>query len=245
MDRQPFTFKAIFFALLLMSASTVKSQSFFDQADNFFQTFVQSGLVNYDSIAKNPATLNSLSRQIATFQLAGTTPPEQKAFYLNAYNILVIKLIVDNYPTEGPMAIPGFFDSKKLTVANREVTLDELEKEILFAAFPDPRLHFVLVCAAVGCPPIANYAYLPEVLEAQIEQKTSDVLNTHWYVRVHKDKTYISQVFDWYREDFVSDTTSVKDYINSFREINIPESHQLENYPYDWSLNDTKSSVRF
>ncbi|RED99397.1 DUF547 domain-containing protein [Marinoscillum furvescens] len=239
--------KSLFLTLGLFLATTylASGQSFFQETDRFLATHVHSGLIHYDSISKKPQALNQLIESIAAFQLAGTTPEEQKAFYINAYNLLVIKLIIDNYPTEGPMSIPGFFNQKKVTVTNRSMTLDELEKEILFEAFPDPRLHFVLVCAAVGCPPISDFAYSPDSLEQQIQRKTESVLNTNWYVRVHKDKTYISKVFDWYREDFVTDSTDVKAYINAFRKIAIPKNHPLEIYPYDWSLNDTKSSVRF
>lgn len=227
--------------LILLALHTFAQNSFFQDADNFFQNYVTVGLVNYDSITKNPGQLNRLVNEIADYVVIGKSPEEQKAFYTNAYNILVIKQIIDNYPTPGPMDIDGFFNETSFNVAGRKVTLDELEKEILFRAFPDPRLHFILVCAAMGCPPIADYAYTPASLDSLIEHKTKEVLNINWYVRVYKKKTQISNVFEWYKENFLNDTTSIKSYINQYRDLQIPDEHTLDVYEYDWSLNDSKN----
>ncbi len=233
-------------ALLLCSSGLLgQPKDFFSDAQAFFEGYVSSGLINYDSLKNNPAPLDGLARQIGNYRIAGKTLDEQKAFYTNAYNLLVIKQIVENYPTEGPMNIPGFFNQKTYRVAGRNVTLDELEKEILFAAFPDPRLHFVLVCAAIGCPPIADYAYMPDSLETQIETKTREVLNISWYVRIYKDRTLVSKVFDWYLPDFVNDAGSVKTFINKYRIIQIPDNHDIATYDYDWSLNDSKNAFRY
>lgn len=237
-------FFTVIIVCLLLLPNNVRSQGVFENTHNFMRTYVVDGLINYDSIRNNPAMLEELVAQTENYLLAGKSPAEQKAFYTNAYNILVIKQVIDNYPTEGPMAIDGFFDETTFEVSGSEMTLDELEKEILFPAFPDPRLHFVLVCAAVGCPPIADFAYVPDSLDVQLENKTREVLNINWYVRVYKNRTLISKVFDWYEADFVTDTSGVKDFINQYREILIPEDHTLETYDYDWSLNDS-SNFRF
>ena len=71
------------------------------------------------------------------------------------------------------MKIRGFFDGIKHTVMGEEVTLNQLEKGLLYPQFPDPRLHFVLVCAAKGCPPLDNCAYQPEKLDDQLTKRTA------------------------------------------------------------------------
>lgn len=238
------------YCLILIACTTTlcahaQSDSFFTKADLFFESYVTDGLVEYQKIKESPQTLEQLVRQIADFSLTGSAPPERKAFFINAYNLLVIKQVLENYPTKGPMSIPGFFDTKTYLVAGRPVTLDQLEKDLLFVQFPDPRLHFILVCAAIGCPPLADYAYVPDSLDTQIERKTREVLNINWYVRVYKDKTSVSQVFEWYETDFLNDTTSVKAYINRYREVQIPESHEIDTYQYNWSLNDSENSFRY
>ncbi|WP_421876008.1 DUF547 domain-containing protein [Marinoscillum sp.] len=233
-------------ALVLIPAfSFCQENSFFNKTHTFLKTHVEAGLIDYESIKKNPDELVELVTQIANYQIVGKDPTVQKAFYTNAYNILVIYQVVENFPIDSPWDVEGFFDTQEFEIAGRMATLDELEKEILFAAFPDPRLHFVLVCAAIGCPPIANYVYSPDSLESTLEAKTKDVLNIDWYVRVSKNKTAVSKVFDWYQSDFISDSTDVKDYINKFRSIRIPEAHPIETYDYNWELNDAKGRFRY
>ena len=236
-----FTSYLLFITLL----SSAQSDPFLTNANQFFQNSVKYGLVDYQSIKENPSLLNTLTDQIANYLIAGKEPVTQKAFYTNAYNILVIKQVVDNLPIKGPWDVNGFFDTQKFEVAGQMVTLDELEKNILFSAFPDPRLHFVLVCAAVGCPPIADYAFVPDSLESTLQNKTEEVLNIDWYVRVSKKQTAVSKVFEWYRPDFVSDSTTVLDYVNQFRVIKIPAEHEITTYDYNWELNDSNSEFRY
>ena len=238
------TLLAALFSLAFFQTQA-QSDSFFEDMHRFLQSNVKAGLIDYEQIKENPNLMNSLTQQVADYLIAGKSPQEQKAFYTNAYNILVISQVVNNLPIKGPWDVDGFFDANVFEVAGRMVTLDELEKDILFSAFPDPRLHFVLVCAAIGCPPIADYVYAPDSLESTLDQKTTEVLNIDWYVRVYKNKTSVSKVFDWYRKDFVSDSTDVKDYINQYREILIPEAHSMDIYDYNWELNDSKSRFRY
>ncbi|MAE86877.1 MAG: DUF547 domain-containing protein [Flammeovirgaceae bacterium] len=231
--------------VLATNLSYAQSDEFFVNANQFFQTYVKHGLVDYEYIKVNSRSINQLTDQIANYLVTGKDPVTQKAFYTNAYNILVIKQVVDNLPINGPWDVDGFFDTNEFEVAGRMVTLDELEKDILFSAFPDPRLHFVLVCAAIGCPPIANYAFVPDSLESTLENKTIEVLNIDWYVRVSKRQTAVSQVFEWYRPDFVNDTTTILDYVNQYRIIKIPSSHEVTTYEYNWELNDSNSEFRY
>lgn len=231
--------------LFVFTSSFAQNDQFFASADLFFKENVENGLINYQRVKENERRFNVLVEQVADFEIAGTNLTEQKAFYINAYNLLVIKQIADNYPVDGPFSIPGFFGEQTFTVAHREVTLDELEKKIIFKAFPDPRLHFLLVCAAVGCPPISAYAYMPDTLEEQIDQKTKETLNLPWYVRVHVNRALVSKVFDWYGKDFINDTTSIKSFINKYRDSPIPDGHELAYYEYDWTLNDSSTDYRF
>ncbi|MFY0606234.1 MAG: DUF547 domain-containing protein [Cyclobacteriaceae bacterium] len=239
--------KNIYLLICLFVAfnSTAQDQNFFKNSDDFFATYVENGLVKYQEVLDKPSDLNNLITQISEYLVAGKEPEEQKAFYTNAYNILVIKQIIDNYPIKGPLDKKGFFNATTFNVAGRDVTLDELEKDILFPAFPDPRLHFVLVCAAIGCPPIANYAFQPNDIDSLIDAKTREILNINWYVRVYKNHTQLSKVFEWYESDFINDTTDVKSFVNRYRDIKIPDDHEITTYEYDWLLNDAASSFRY
>lgn len=222
--------------LLLFCTGQLFGQSFFQEADKFFKQYVENGLVKYDQLEKNRALLNRLVQSIGAFDLENGSESEKKAFYVNAYNVLVIHHIMNNYPAEGPLNIEGFFSELKANVSGTELSLDELEKKWLYQAFPDERLHFVLVCAAMGCPPLADYAFMPEKLEEQLRDRTTFVLNFPAFIRVNKGIVQVSKIFEWYESDFLDDSESVLDYVDHYHTQNLI-GKKLLYYEYDWRLN--------
>ncbi|MFY0606251.1 MAG: DUF547 domain-containing protein [Cyclobacteriaceae bacterium] len=228
--------KHLVFLLMSLLVFGAEAQSFFEKAESFFAKHVKDGAVAYESIKENPSELNDLVKEIADLDLSNkrVSPDFIKAFYINAYNLLVIKEVIDLYPIYGPLKVDGFFNGIKHTVMGQEMTLDELEKGTLYKEFPDARLHFVLVCAAKGCPPIAAFGYFPDELDKQLTERTKTVLNLEWFVRVKGKKVEISQLFDWYAKDF----GEPKAYINKYRTEKITDSAKISYYQYDWSLNN-------
>ena len=226
--------------VLLITSLATQAQSVFDNADSFFAKNVKNGKVNYAGIKKQPQELNTLVKQIAEHDLSNkrVTDDYIKAFYINAYNVLVIKQVVDRYPIEGPMKVKGFFDGIKHTVMGEEMTMNQLEKGLLYTRYPDPRLHFVLVCAAKGCPPLADCAYQPEDLNEQLTKRTNEVLNLDWFIHVRDSKVYLSQIFSWYKGDFEDGSLSLISYINQYKTDKIPSKSKISFYEYDWSLNE-------
>lgn len=230
--------KHLVFLFAVLAVLHAHAQStFFDRTDAFFKMHVAEGRVNYAGIKKNPAELNVLVKEIETIRLADTDL-KLKAFLINAYNLLVIKQVVDLYPIKGPLTVDGFFSNTTFKVMDVSMTLDHLEKGTLYKKFPDPRLHFVLVCAAKGCPPLVNYSFKPEILEQQLNERTRQVLNLDWFIRVKDSKVEISQIFSWYEADFLSKTSTVLGYINAYRSKKINEKSSLAYYEYDWLLNE-------
>ena len=225
-------------AFIIFFAHHSMAQDFFDKADAFFEKYVKEGLVDYKSLKADPRLLNQLVDEIRRYPLKEVSGNAQKAFYINAYNLLVIDLVVDHYPIEGPLKVEGFFSEKKHLLAGKEMTLDQLEKENLMVSFPDARLHFVLVCAAMGCPPLANFAYKPDHLENQLKKRTEYVLNFDPFIRVikGKERVEVSKIFEWYRADFLTDSATILEYIDQYR-IEKLEGKELGYYEYDWTLN--------
>ena len=227
-------------ALNILLANPISSQStgqFFQDADQFFKMFVKDGLVDYEAVKKDESLI-FLVNHIASTNISGMEMPEKKAFYINAYNLLVIQSIIDEYPLKSVMDVKGFFDQKKHLVAGKMITLDQLEKELLFSLEQDPRFHFVLVCGAKGCPRIAPFAFLPDELENQLTIQTRKALNDPDFIRLNKKGVQISQIFQWYAKDFGRDLNEVISYINGYRESPIPENAKVGYYDYDWSLNE-------
>ncbi|MEQ6119265.1 DUF547 domain-containing protein [Reichenbachiella sp. MALMAid0571] len=221
------------------SLLTAQENPFFNGADQFLRTYVdKSGNVDYKAIVKNPTLLNKTITQIEEYDSKGNSSDELKAFYTNAYNILVIKQIVERYPIVGPLAVDGFFDKIKNKIAGEELTLNQIEKDKNLYVNRDERLHFALVCGAKGCPPLANFAFTPKNIESQLEDRTRLALNNDVFIQVKQDKTEVSQIFSWYKDDFEKkDVKGIVGYLNKYRKNQIPFDTRIVYYEYDWNLN--------
>lgn len=214
-------------------------KAFFDLADSFYQQNVAQGLVQYSAIKKDQAILRKLTGYIARADMSNYSDTEKLAFYINAYNLTVIQNIVNHYPVKSPMDIKGFFDEHKNLIAGEQITLNELENKKL-RSIHDPRIHFVLVCAALGCPKLAGFAYRPEKLPSQLQHQTSAAMNDPDFIRVSEQEIKISQIFKWYRQDFGNKDAAIISLINKHRNAPLPSGATLIYYPYNWNLNEWK-----
>lgn len=214
-------------------------ESFFEATDLFMKTNVRSGKVDYKGIQKDQSALNSLLKLAEKIKLSPSEAKEYQAFWINAYNISVIARVIANYPLKSPLDKSGFFDVDKHQLGGQNVTLNFIENELLRAEFKDPRFHFVLVCGAMGCPPLISEAYVPAKLEAQLEKQTKLAINGLYFIKVNtkKKKVEASEILKWYKDDFVSENSSEIDFINRYRLEKIPNSYSLTYFPYNWTLN--------
>ncbi len=218
------------------------SVNFFQAADAFLAKNISDGRVDYKGIKQKPQELNNLLELIAKYDLEKQPANTQKAFWINAYNILVIKGIINHFPVKSPMDIKGFFDTEKRSAAGRQITLNDIENKMIRPVYNDARIHFVLVCAAIGCPQIVNFAYMPEKLDAQLEKQTRMAMNDPQFIRVNtaEKKLDVSEIFKWYKEDFAVDGNSIRDYVNQYRDQKVPADYAFGFYTYDWNLNIKK-----
>lgn len=231
--------KLLFLSLVLSAvALTQTNQLFFDNADAFFKSYTSNGHVNYEALRKDPTVLNWLVDYLATEDI---DPQTKKAYLINAYNILVIDQLVQHSKlVDSPMKIAGFFDNKRNMIEGQKVSLNELENNMIRPVYNDPRVHFVLVCGGLGCPPIANYAYRQENLDQQMDLQTRLAFNGGDFVydKPEKKSIYLSQIFEWYQSDFGANTAAVVNYINTYREEPFNTKHKVKYYPYDWTINN-------
>jgi hypothetical protein len=233
------TFLTITLIVLSFSESKAQDvQSFFEDADSFFSSYVSDGKVDYKAIMKSPELLNSLLEKAKNIEVSASDTNTYQAFWINAYNISVIKGIIHNYPIKSPLDKKGFFDKITYDVGKTSITLNDIENIKLRGVFKkEARFHFVLVCAGLGCPPIINKAYKPSTLEAQLQEQTEIALNNSNFVKVKGNKVQISQIFEWYKGDFTQDGTEIE-FINVFRKEAISEKAKISYYNYDWRLNE-------
>ncbi|RAU81768.1 DUF547 domain-containing protein [Pontibacter arcticus] len=236
-------------AIMLLLIVTSKAEAtvqkvyhitFFDQVDQLLKDHVRGGQVRYTFLQQRKKELASITQQIATYDLSKASANEKKAFYINAYNMLVWQQVIHYYPVKSVMDIAGFFDAKKYNVAGEMLTLNELEKKKLIAPYKDARIHFALVCAAKSCPPLLAKAFRPATLDAQLEAQTKQTLQDKNFIRVDAktNKVQVSEIFRWYEADFLREAPSIVDYINKYLPKPLP-AKTVGYYTYDWALNDT------
>tara|TARA_R100000935_G_C2835615_1_gene167896 strand:+ start:1631 stop:2338 length:708 start_codon:yes stop_codon:yes gene_type:complete len=231
------------FSLLLILISSFsfaqETSKFFDASDKFFKQYVSNGRVKYEEIKQNPNDLHELLSLAEEIKVSTKDPDVYKAFWINSYNIAVINGIVKQFPVKSPMDIEGFFNVEKHILGQRSVTLDDIEKILLLGNFPEEsRFHFVLVCAAKGCPPLIAEAYKPETLEKQLQLQTVKAMNSSEFVKVEKETLLLSELMNWYQKDFTKGGVSLIDYINKYRKTTLPTNLKIKFHNYNWELND-------
>ncbi len=226
----------------LLTAHAQPLTYFFEQSDRFFQTFVENGLVNYSALRDQPDQLNRLWHTCQNSSPDHASPLQQKAFWINAYNIAIIKKIVDHYPIASPQDVKRFFTEADILFGESRMSLNELEREKLLKPFDDARLHFVLVCGAKGCPPLISGAYLPDLLEEQLNERSRAVLNNSYFVDLGEDnkRIWLSELFEWYSDDFGQDLIG---FINQYRASPLPDGLTIRFRKYDWALNTTSPTT--
>ena len=226
------------FVLFVSEGFSQGMNNFFAKADAFFKTNVSNGKVAYSKINDNQENLNSLLKLAESVSVSKDDANVYQAFWINAYNLSVIKGIIDNYPTKSPLDNVGFFDKTKYRVGGISITLNDIEHKLLRAQFKDARFHFVLVCGAVGCPPLINEAYMPNTLNAQLERQTKRALNGSFLkVNTKKKRVEGSEILKWYKEDFTMNGTTEFDFINKYRTDKIPNNFKLSYFSYNWNVN--------
>ncbi len=212
--------------------------TFFNKTNEFLNEFVSEGKVNYATLKADATKLEEVLSIAESISIYKKNELEYQAFWINVYNLSVIKGIVDNYPIKSPLNKAGFFEKIKHNVGGKSITLNDIENKLLRAQFNDARFHFVLVCGAIGCPPLTNNVYLPTTLEAQLEKQTKIALNGS-FLKVNTKKKLVqgSEILKWYKGDFTMNGMSEIDFINQYRTEKIPSNFKLSYFTYNWNLN--------
>lgn len=217
------------------------TETFFNDTNAFLKEYVTNGRVNYKAIKKNPAQLEQILAATNSITVDKSDAATYQAYWINIYNLSVIKGIISKYPVKSPLDIKGFFDKTKHSVGGKKITLNDIEHKLLRGQFNDARFHFVLVCAGLGCPPIISEAYLPTTLDSQLDKQTRIALNSDDFIKVNsrKKRVQLSEIMKWYKEDFTQNGNEI-DFINQYREEKIAKKSKISYYPYNWNLNKTK-----
>jgi hypothetical protein len=179
------------------------------------------GMVNYRQLKANRSKLDTFAAEISKLDdqiYIKWSDNDKIAFWVNAYNALTLKAIIDNYPIKSSFfksriypknsirQISGVWDKKKYKVMDKTRTLEQIEHEILRKQFKEPGIHVALVCAAMGCPPLRNKPYSGDRLQEQFDDQTRRFLSDPKKFNIDREgrKVSLSPIFKWFGSDFIS-----------------------------------------
>ena len=222
--------------------------------DELLQRYVDDlGRVNYRRWkAEGADVLRVWLESLADVDLADFTDADARlALWLNAYNAIALSQVLEVYPIASirpkVLGIPNwlsfldFFTRSNTIIGGKKYSLNQIEHAILRPEFAEPRIHFALVCAAVGCPLLRRGAYFPESVRTQLEADASRFIHNPDKVRYDAEKKtlYLSKIFKWYGEDFVKAAGSVAEYVGGYLgpEAAVGDGWAIVFLPYDWNLN--------
>ncbi|MEL6584801.1 MAG: DUF547 domain-containing protein [Pseudomonadota bacterium] len=170
------------------------------------------------------------------------------AFWVNVYNAVTVDVVASEYPVtsikqvRGGLFNTGPWGDKLITVAGRDLTLDEVEHGILRPVFDDPRIHYAVNCASIGCPDLKPTPWTAETLETDLNAAATNFIAHPRAVNVQSNGLRLSKIFDWFIEDFGDSEPGI---LNHIRQYASPElattletNTRIRGYDYDWSLND-------
>lgn len=228
-----------------------------DSFDRFVAQHVREGGARFDylSASENPGDLEAYLAAANEAALSDLSRDHLLALLINTYNACTIRAILETFipdPALGVASIrdiPRVFDRKSCKLGGHTVSLNNIEHNLIRPLFRDPRIHFAVNCASVGCPPLSMKAFTGEALESQLEAAARRTLASEAYVRVEDGTLQITRLLEWYgadflNEEFVGSEASLPAYVRKYASPEVGEwinSHRenpkIEFLDYDWSLN--------
>jgi hypothetical protein len=172
---------------------------------------------------------------------------EQLAYWINLYNAVTIRVVLQHYPVrsirdiDGGLFGTGPWAKKLVTIEGERLSLDDIEHGILRPIWRDPRIHYALNCAAISCPKLQPIAFTAGNAERLLDEAARDYVNDPRGVQIAGDRLIVSSIYVWYREDF---GTAVLDHLRRYASTSL--AAELARFrtqdadTYDWRLIDAR-----
>lgn len=220
--------------------------------DDLLQRHVDAdGRIDYRGMREDAAELDRYLEQLADAPFEELGRNEKLALRINAYNAFTLRLILDHQPLDSIRDFPADhrWDAERWQVGGHTWSLNQIEHEQIRPKFREPRIHFALVCAAVGCPPLRNEAYTGARLEEQLADQTRYVHSHPRWFRFDPDRNvvHLTKLYDWYGSDFTQQQApSVLDYAARYapelrQALEAGRNPDVQWLEYDWTLDSRQN----
>jgi hypothetical protein len=203
--------------------------------------------------AEGHGELKSYIATLAANDPATLARAEQFAFWANLYNAKTLDIVLDHYPVRSIKDIAlgggllaavtgGPWKAKVVAVAGLDLSLDDIEHGILRPVFKDPRVHYAVNCASIGCPNIGTEPLSADRLDAQLDAAARAFVNHPRGATVGDDGLVVSSIYSWFKSDFGATDIAViahlKRYADKPLAARLRTVSEIADHSYDWSLND-------
>lgn len=200
--------------------------------------------------ATDKAALQNYVRSLEAIEVTGYNKNEQLAYWLNLYNAVTIRVVLDHYPvkTIRDIDISGFlkngpWQKELVTVEETPLKLDDIEHAILRPIWKDPRIHYGVNCASVGCPNLQAAAFTGKTASAQLDAGANAYVNSTRGVEINRSgKVSVSSIYSWFAHDFGNSEDRVMQHLLKYANPDLAEkltsAGRFSDTHYDWSLNE-------
>ncbi len=190
---------------------------------------------------------------LTALPIAAHNREEQFAYWINLYNAVTLQVVLDHYPVKSIMDIsisPGFFSfgpwgKKLITIDGEDLSLDDIEHRILRPIWRDPRIHYAVNCASIGCPNLLRAPFTGANVDALLTIAAKDYINNPRGAEVRGGALHVSSIYDWYAEDFGDSDAAIIEHLRTYARPPLAAALKaidaIAGDDYDWSLNDVKS----
>lgn len=195
-------------------------------------------------------SLKAYLQSLQKLDVSKLTRAEQFAFWANLYNAKTIDIVLGHYPVKSIRDIdisPGLFANgpwgkKVVMVKGIALSLDDIEHKILRGLWREPRVHYAVNCASIGCPNLPLKAFTGTGLEQMLDEAARSYINSSRGVSVRAGTLTASKIYHWFKADFGSDEKSVLGHIRKHAKPKLISKLRnvtgIADYAYDWNLND-------
>lgn len=212
--------------------------------DGSLVRFDYKGLANN---ADDRAKLDNYIESLEAMKPSAMGKDKALAYWANLYNAVTIKVVVDNYPVKSIRDIksgvftPGPWKKDLVTVEGRTMTLDNIEHDTMRANWDEPRIHYMVNCASIGCPNLKQTPWTADNLDAELDKAAKAFVNSPRGLSVSGGKITTSKIYDWFDEDFGGSESGVIAHLSKYasgeRKDALQGASKIKSYEYDWSLN--------
>ncbi len=207
---------------------------------------------NYAEVtASDRSQLQSYIATLSAIPISEFNRNEQIAFWINLYNALTVEIILQHYPVDTIREISyslftsGPWREKLIKVEGEALALDDIEHRILRPIWKDPRIHYAVSCAAIGCPSLQSTAYRANNTDAVLDQAAREFINHPRAVSISYSELRVSSLYDWFEQDFGGNAAGVIAHLNQYADAKLQSSlrgrKRIGQYHFDWTINDPKS----